>query len=193
MTRVVILGGGFTGNYEVIVQLKLDVPREAHAVAGVTARHLTGRGTIVGGALFALLALVLAACGGSSAKPTPTSAPKTGTVAARPIPTDRQAVATALQFLRAFKRRDNATLLRLESPALFQRNQHEFIAQMLGVQNQPRQVGVVRAHTYRSRAGRWTRVVARLTFKRGRVVDALAVIRTRAGYRINTITHLRSS
>ena len=142
-------------------------------------------------AVLGVLLLTFTACGGSSSKVKPTARPTAA--ASRPLPIDRQAVNTALTFLRAFKRGDRLKEIGLESASLHRRNLHEFVAQMLGVQSAPRRVDLVSARTFKTPHGRWTRVVARLRYPRRTVLEALGVVKTRSGYRVNSIQHLRSS
>jgi hypothetical protein len=58
---------------------------------------------------------------------------------------------------------------------------------MLGAQNQPAEVKLVRAHTYRGLHGGWTRVIVRIQFDHGAITDRLTVVHTRNGYRITRI------
>jgi len=137
------------------------------------------------------LSVAVSGCGGSSAQPTPV--PTRPAVQQVVLRVDRHAVATARTFLRAFKRSDRQTMLRLMSPRLLRLDQHEYISQMLGVQSAPLSIAIDQARTYRSHKGRWTRVVAGLQFDHGTVTDQLAVIRGAGGYKIDSIRYLRAS
>jgi len=132
----------------------------------------------------ALLALLLAACD-SSASPVPTRTVPTTTV----VTLDRAAVQTGKRFLRAFQAGDKRMELALMMPRVRRQDRQETVADMLGAQTRPQRVDVVRAHTFQARHGLWTRVVVRLQFDHGMVVDRLGVVRTAYGYRISSVHH----
>lgn len=138
-----------------------------------------------------VLGTALSACGQSSAPPTPV--PTHAPVRLARAHVDARAVALARRFLRAFKRGDRRTMLRLMSDRLRRRNQRELVAQMLGVQNVPLGISIAGARSYHARWGSWTRVRAQLRFDHGIVSDQLGVTRTRAGYRVDTIKYLQAS
>lgn len=152
-------------------------------------RRITG--IAVARASLLVMALAVSACGQSSAPPTPTPRPRVVTL--KTVPLDRRAVAAARAFLRAFKRGDKSTMLRLMSPRLLRRNRHQYVAQMLGAQNAPIGVAIDGAHTYRAKRGTWTRILARLNFDHGVITDRLAIVRTPAGYRVDSIRFVRAS
>lgn len=138
-----------------------------------------------------LMSAGLSGCGQSSASPTPV--PTKPPARLTSIHVDGRAVATARKFLRAFRRGDRRTMIRMMSPRLLQRNRHEFVAQMLGIQNVPVGVSIARARSYRARWGGWTRVTAQLQFDHGMVMDQLGITRTRIGYRVDSIKYLQAS
>ena len=133
---------------------------------------------------FALLALLLAACG-SSARPAPTRTVPTTTV----VTLDRAAVQTGQRFLRAFQTDDKRLELALMTPRVRRHDRQETVADMLGTRTRPQRLDVVRAHTFQARHGFWTRVVVRLQFDHGMVMDRLGVVRTPYGYRISSLHH----
>lgn len=134
--------------------------------------------------ILVLLALLLAACG-SSPGPAPTRTVSTTTVVAL----DRAAVQTGRRFLWAFQTDDRRLELALMTPRVRRQDRQETVADMLGTQTRPQRVDVVRAHTFQARHSFWTRVVVRLQFDHGMVVDRLGVVRTPYGYRISSVHH----
>jgi len=98
-------------------------------------------------------------------------------------------VQTCRRFLRAFQTGDKRTELSLMTPRLRRQDRQETVADMLGVQTRPQRVDVLHAHTFQARYGLWTRVVVRLQFDHGMVVDRLGVVRTARGYRISSVHH----
>jgi hypothetical protein len=102
-------------------------------------------------------------------------------------------MAAARAFLHAFQRGDRTTMVRLMTRHLRARNRHEYVAEMLGVENAPTRIEILRVHHYRAHWGAWARVVIRLALDHGTVTDRLGLIRTPAGYRVNTITYLSAT
>lgn len=138
-----------------------------------------------------LATVLLSACGGSSvtggATPQPTHVRHHKAAGA-----DTSAIAVARRFLTAFERGNRAVELSLMSKGLLARNVSVPVAAMLGVQTVPSRIDILRARTFRSRHGHWTRVIARLDFDHGTVIDRLAVIHTAGGYRVSRITKTSS-
>ncbi|GAC1514847.1 MAG: hypothetical protein NVS2B16_22190 [Chloroflexota bacterium] len=133
-----------------------------------------------------ILAMGAFGCGDSQSSPHAT--PTTTILKTSGPALDRQAVRVAGQFLNAFK----SVMIRLMTPRLRQRNRSEYVQHMLGVQSTPARVDILRARTFHSRNGMWTRIVARLEFDHGASTDVLGIVRTGAGYRVAGIRALKS-
>lgn len=140
-----------------------------------------------------LLAAAAAGCGSSQSAPPATSTPFPVRV---PIPfqaqphLDHRAVAAVVRFLQAFKADNRRQLRGIMSARLRRLNRFTNLQRMLGIQSAPSRIDLIRAHTFRARRGRWTRVVARLEYDHGTAVDAFSVIRRPGGYRIWNIKEL---
>jgi hypothetical protein len=96
-------------------------------------------------------------------------------------------VTIAERFLRAFQRDKKAAMIGLMGPGLRVRNRRVLVAQMLGAQDQPSQIRVVRTRTFPGRHGGWTRVLVRLQFDHGAVFDRLIVVKRASKYHISRI------
>jgi hypothetical protein len=135
--------------------------------------------------------LFLAGCGGSST-PSPTSTPKPTNTAVSTVVQTVAGLPTARRFLRAFVNGNARVMIALMSPKLLARNRHQFVSQMLGVNGTPGGFTILRAHTFRTRTGRWTRVVARFELDHGATVDRLGLVRRGGVWRVNSIRHVGS-
>lgn len=139
----------------------------------------------------AAAAIFLAGCGSSSSpSPTATPRPTRTTVPARVR--SAAGVPTARRFLQAFLKGDAREMIALMSPKLLARNQHQFVSQMLGVNGTPGGFTILRAHTFRTRTGQWTRVVARFELDHGATVDRLGLVKIQGSWRVNSIRHVGS-
>jgi hypothetical protein len=133
-----------------------------------------------------LLALSCAVAGcGTSASPLPTAT-------ARPTAVPRlranpASLAVARRFLRAFIDGKRKVMLSLMTRRLRRQNRAQFISQMLDVSGTPGSFTIVRAHTFQPKAGPWTRAVVRIELDHGAALDRLGLVRTSAGWRVNTI------
>jgi hypothetical protein len=147
-------------------------------------------GRVVAPALLATaIALSLAACGSSAApRPTPTA-----TRTAHPPARNLASRHVAHRFLKAFMEGKRHVMISLMTPALLSRNRHQFVSQMLGVDGPPGSFSIRRVHAFHTTRGKWIRVVARLQLDHGTSLDWLGVVKTHAGWRINSIRQAHTS
>ena len=137
-------------------------------------------------ACFALFVLTIAAAGcGSSGSPLPTATPRA--TAAPPLRANTASLAVARRFLRAFIDGKRHIMLSLMTRRLRRRNRTQFVSQMLNVSGTPASFAVVRAHTFQTKSGRWTRAEVRIELDHGAALDRFGLVRTPAGWRVNTI------
>jgi hypothetical protein len=139
---------------------------------------------LAGVTFFATCCVALVACG-SSPSPRPTATPQP--TSAPPLRANRGSLAVIRRFLRAFIAGKPAAMTDLMTQRLRRRNRTQYVSEMLNVSGNPAGFKIVHAHTFHAKTGPWTRAVVRIELDHGAAIDRLGVVKTRAGWKLNTI------